>query len=250
LKKSLLPKQKRRSAASLGAATDESGPRAANLFPVVGVGASAGGLEAFSCLLADLPETTRMAFVFVQHLDPTHTSALEEILSRSTRIPVTEVKTETPVESNHIYVIPPNADLTIRSGVLHLSPRSLGRGQHRPIDSFLHSLAEDCGDRCIAVILSGTATDGTSGCLAVKAVGGITFAQDDATAKHTGMPRSATEAGCVDFVLPPRGIAEELARIEKHPYIARVPTRQGELRTRGDSRHQRAFHITARGQRR
>src|SRR5579864_321836 len=170
-----------------------------------------------------------MAFVFVQHLDPTHTSALEEILSRSTRIPVTEVKDGMTVQSNHVYVIPPNADLAIRDGVLRLSARTLGRGQHRPIDSFLHSLAEDCGDRSIAVILSGTASDGTSGCLAVKAVGGITFAQDQASAKHTGMPTSAVEAGCVDFVLPPKGIAEELARIEKHPYIARVPTRPDDL---------------------
>jgi len=190
---------------------------------VVGVGASAGGLEAFSKLLADLPQNTRMAFVFVQHLDPTHTSALQEILSRSTKIPVTEVTDGTAVESNHIYVIPPNADLTIRGGILRLSARTLARGQHRPIDSFLHSLAEDCGERSIAVILSGTASDGTSGCLAVKAVGGITFAQDEATAKHTGMPRSALDAGCVDFVLPPKGIAEELARIEKHPYILKAP---------------------------
>jgi two-component system CheB/CheR fusion protein len=196
---------------------------------VVGVGASAGGLEAFSKLLADLPENTRMAFVFVQHLDPTHTSALEEILSRSTKIPVTEVTDGTVVQSNHIYVIPPNADLAIRGGVLRLSPRTLGRGQHRPIDSFLHSLAEDCGERSIAVILSGTASDGTSGCLAVKAVGGITFAQDEATAKHSGMPHSAAEAGCVDFVLPPKGIAEELARIEKHPYIAKAPAHADEL---------------------
>jgi len=170
-----------------------------------------------------------MAFVFVQHLDPTHTSALEEILSRSTKIPVTEVKDGTTVQSNHVYVIPPNADLAIRGGVLHLSARTLGRGQHRPIDSFLHSLAEDCGDRSISVILSGTASDGTSGCLTVKSVGGITFAQDEATAKYGSMPRSAVEAGCIDFVLPPKGIAEELARIEKHPYISRIPTRHGEL---------------------
>src|SRR5579864_9024779 len=170
-----------------------------------------------------------MAFVFVQHLDPTHTSALEEILSRSTRIPVTEVKDGMTVQSNHVYVIPPNADLAIRDGVLRLSARTLGRGQHRPIDTFFHSLAEDCGDRSIAVILSGTATDGTSGCLAVKAVGGITFAQDEATAKYTSMPHSAIEAGCVDFVLPPKAIAQELSRIEKHPYIARIPTRPDEL---------------------
>ena len=113
--------------------------------------------------------------------------------------------------------------------MLHLSRADSGRGQHRPIDSFLHSLAEDCGDRSIAVILSGTASDGTSGCLTVKSVGGITLAQDEATAKYSSMPRSAVEAGCIDFVLPPKGIAEELARIEKHPYVSRTPTRHGQL---------------------
>jgi two-component system CheB/CheR fusion protein len=222
-------KPKRRSAAFSRASSEGSRAARGNAFPVVGIGASAGGLEAFSRLLAGLPETTRMAFVFVQHLDPTHTSALEEILSRSTKIPVTEVKDGTTVQRNHVYVIPPNADLTIRDGVLHLSARTLGRGQHRPVDSFLHSLAEDCGDRSIAVILSGTASDGTSGCLTVKSVGGITFAQDEATAKYSSMPRSAVEAGCIDFVLPPKGIAEELARIEKHPYVSRIPTRHREL---------------------
>jgi two-component system, chemotaxis family, CheB/CheR fusion protein len=199
------------------------------VFPVVGVGASAGGLEAFSALLANLPDTTGMAFVFLQHLDPSHNSALEEILSRTTKIPVTQVTEGVTVERNHIYIIPPNTDMVIRDGTLRLSARSLTLGQHRPIDQFLISLAEDCGDRAIAVILSGTASDGTSGCLAVKAVGGITFAQDEATAKYTSMPRSAIEAGCVDFVLPPKAIADELARIEKHPYIGRIPTRPDEL---------------------
>jgi two-component system CheB/CheR fusion protein len=199
------------------------------VFPVVGVGASAGGLEAFSALLANLPDSTGMAFVFLQHLDPSHHSALEEILSRTTKIPVTQVTEGVSVEPNHIYIIPPNTDMVIRNGTLRLSARSLTHGQHRPIDQFLISLAEDCGDRAIAVVLSGTASDGTSGCLGVKAVGGITFAQDEATAKYTSMPRSAIEAGCVDFVLPPKAIAEELARIEKHPYIARIPTRPDEL---------------------
>ncbi len=199
------------------------------VFPVVAVGASAGGLEAFSTLLANLPETTGMAFVFLQHLDPSHHSALEEILSRTTKIPVTQVTDGTEVQRNHVYLIPPNSDMVIRDGVLRLSARSLTQGQHRPIDSFFISLAEDCGDRAIGVILSGTATDGTSGCLAIKAVGGITLAQDEASAKYSSMPRSAIESGCVDFVLPPKAIAEELARIEKHPYIARVPTRPEEL---------------------
>ena len=199
------------------------------VFPVVGVGASAGGLEAFSALLSNLPPTTGMAFVFLQHLDPSHDSALEEILSRTTKIPATQVSDGTEVQRNHIYIIPPNSDMVIRDGMLRLSARTLTHGQHRPIDSFFISLAEDCGDRSIGVILSGTASDGTSGCLAIKAVGGITLAQDEATAKYPSMPRSAIESGCVDFVLPPEAIAQELTRIEKHPYIARVPTRPDEL---------------------
>ena len=199
------------------------------MFPVVGVGASAGGLEAFTTLLANLPDSTGMAFVFLQHLDPSHTSALEEILSRTTRIPVTEATNGMRVERRHIYLLPPNHDMIIRDGILRLSARTLTHGQHRPIDHFFVSLAEDCGDRAIAVILSGTASDGTSGCLAIKAVGGITLAQDEASAKYASMPKSAVEAGCIDFVLPPKDIAEELARIERHPYIARIPMRPNEL---------------------
>jgi two-component system CheB/CheR fusion protein len=229
VKKQSTPKRKRRSPPS--APSTAAAPRSMlnKFFPVVGIGASAGGLEAFSTLLAHLPETTGMAFVFLQHLDPSHHSALEEILSRTTKIPVTQVTEGVEVQRNHIYIIPPNSDMVIRDGMLRLSPRTLTHGQHRPIDSFLISLAEDCGDRAIGVILSGTASDGTSGCLAIKAVGGITLAQDEASAKYSSMPRSAVESGCVDFVLPPKAIAEELTRIEKHPYIARIPTRPDEL---------------------
>jgi two-component system CheB/CheR fusion protein len=192
-------------------------------FPVVGVGASAGGLEAFSELVANLPLKTGMAFVLVQHLDPAHGSALQEILSRRTRIPVREVVDGMKVQRDHIYVIPANADLALEDGVLHLMPRVAARGVHKPIDSFFRSLAEQRRDRSIAVILSGTASDGTAGCSAIKAAGGITFAQDDKTAKYGSMPESAALSGCVDFVLPPRAIAAELVRIGKHPYVAPVP---------------------------
>jgi len=221
--------RKRRSSPAPPSTTPAPRYTPGKFFPVVGIGASAGGLEAFSALLNSLPETTGMAFVFLQHLDPSHHSALEEILSRTTKIPVTQVTDGTEVQRNHVYIIPPNSDMVIRDGILRLSARTLTHGQHRPIDSFLISLAEDCGDRSIGVILSGTASDGTSGCLAIKAVGGITLAQDEATAKYPSMPRSAIESGCVDFVLPPKAIAQELTRIEKHPYIARVPTRPDEL---------------------
>src|SRR5215510_13877418 len=126
-------------------------------FPIVGVGASAGGLEAFSELLRHLPEKTGMAFVLVQHLDPTHGSVLKEILARTTRIPVREVTDGVLVQPDHIYVIPANTDMTIEKGVLRLAARALTRGQHMPIDHFFRALADDRGGQSIAVILSGTA---------------------------------------------------------------------------------------------
>jgi len=191
-------------------------------FPIVGIGASAGGLEAFSELLRALPPDTGMAFVLVQHLSPTHPSQLADILSRTTAMQVMEVQDEPQVQPNHIYVIPPNRDMIIVDGSLRLFPRKDTRGQHRPVDSFLRSLANDQGHRAIGVILSGTATDGTLGLQEIKAAGGITFAQD-ATAQSEGMPRSAVASGCVDFVLPPAEIAREIGRISRHPYVTHPP---------------------------
>lgn len=187
--------------------------------PIVGVGASAGGLEAFTRLLKRLPSTTGLGFVLVQHLDPQHESALTHILARATTMPVHEVTNNLQVEANHVYVIPPNAGLSIARGVLKLNPRPQTRTAVRSIDSFFESLAQDQHERAIGVILSGTASDGTTGLEAIKAEGGITFAQDDSAA-YDSMPRSAAGAGCVDFVLSPEGIAEELTRIAKHPYVA------------------------------
>ena len=193
--------------------------RTPNHFPVVGVGASAGGLEAFTELLRNLPLDTGMGFVLVQHLDPQHESALADLLTRATSMPVREVTNNLRVEANHVYVIPPNTNLGIAQGVLKLQPREQSRTPTRSIDSFFESLAQDQRERAIGVILSGTATDGTVGMEAVKAEGGITFAQDD-SARYDSMPRSAIAAGCVDFVLKPEDIAKELARIAKHPYVA------------------------------
>ena len=190
-------------------------------FPIVGVGASAGGLEAFRSLLQELPAKTGMAFVLVQHLDPEHESLLTRLLSHATRMPVTEVTEGVAVEPDHVYVIPPNKALGIRNGVLHLLARRRQDPKHMPVDAFFHSLAENEGSRAIGVILSGVASDGTLGLAAIKAAGGITFAQDSKSAKYDGMPRSAIAAGCVDFVLPPEGIARELKRISLHPYLGR-----------------------------
>src|SRR5215470_6133185 len=186
---------------------------------IVGVGASAGGLEAFEQLLAALAEDTGMAFVLVQHLAPKHESILSELLAKSTRMPVVEVTEGVRVEPNHVYVIPPNKDMSVMDGVLHLTPLSADRARRMPIDMFFRSLAEDQQARSIGVILSGTASDGTLGIQAVKAMGGLTFAQDDRSAKYNAMPRSAIAAGNVDFVLPPDMIARELARIAKHVHI-------------------------------
>jgi two-component system, chemotaxis family, CheB/CheR fusion protein len=182
------------------------------------VGASVGGLDAFSRLLAALPVDSGMAFVLVQDLAAGHPSALVEILSRATKMPVLEVEDQPAVEPNHVYVIPPGRSLVISRGRLQLRPRPTG-GQHRPIDQFFGALAEDQADQAIGVVLSGTATDGTLGLEAIKAAGGITFAQDS-TAQQEGMPHSAIASGCVDFVLPPDQIAREIARIGRHPFAA------------------------------
>jgi two-component system, chemotaxis family, CheB/CheR fusion protein len=198
------------------------------LFPIVGIGASAGGLEAFSELLRYLPERTGMAFVLVQHLDPKHGSALQEILARTTKIPVTEVTQGVVVQPDHAYVIPANTNMTIKNGILRLGSRVLTRGQHMPIDDFFRSLAESAGQQAIGVILSGTASDGTEGCRAIKAAGGITFAQDEESAKYDSMPRSAVNAGCIDFIMPPKEIARELGGISQHPYVARAASSEVE----------------------
>src|SRR3982074_220735 len=190
------------------------------LFPIVGVGASAGGLDAFTQLRKSLGSGAERAYVLVQHLDPSHESALTELLAKATEMPVRQVTDATPVGPNHVYVIPPNVDMTISQGILRLTPRTEKQGHHMPIDRFLRSLAEDQRSNAIGVILSGTASDGTLGLAAIRAEGGITFAQDKKSAKFGGMPQSAIAAGCVDFVLPPDAIGRELGRIRVHPYLA------------------------------
>jgi len=214
------------------------------LFPIVGVGASAGGLEAFTQLLKTLGSGTEMAYVLVQHLDPSHESALTDLLARATEMPVRQVTDATPVEPNHVYVIPPNVDMTISQGTLRLTPRTETRGHHMPIDRFLRSLAEDQRSNAIGIILSGTASDGTLGLAAIKAEGGITFAQDERSAKFDGMPQNAIAAGCVDFALPPDAIGRELARIRAHPYLApSSSSRTAELVPDGDPRLKDILHL-------
>jgi two-component system CheB/CheR fusion protein len=192
-------------------------------FPIVGVGASAGGLEAFRQLLGALPIDTGMAFVLVQHLDPSHESILADLLAKGSRMPVSEVRGDTAVEPDHVYVAPGRNDVALEGDVLKLVPRLTTGGRHLPIDSFLRTLATARGSKAVGVILSGTGSDGTLGARAIKAEGGIVFAQDLESAPHDGMPRSAIASGCVDLVLPPTGIAKELSRLSRHPYVITPP---------------------------
>jgi two-component system CheB/CheR fusion protein len=209
-------KQKRRTQARAQSkpATNEHSRTA---FPIVAIGASAGGLEAFSNFLRALPPDPGLALIFIPHLDPTHESAMVELLARMTRLPVCQATQGMKVACNAVYVLPPNSDMTISEGLLYLVRRDAGRGQHMPIDTFLQSLAADQKTNAMGVILSGTANDGTLGLAAIKAEGGITFAQDPESAKYDGMPNSAVAARVVDFVLPPNRIAQELVRIQKQP---------------------------------
>src|SRR5215471_11945624 len=185
-------------------------------FPIVAIGASAGGLEAFSNLLRSLPAEPGIALIFIPHLDPTHESAMVELLSRTTRLPVFQAEEGMRVAVNSVYVLPPNWEMTISEGVLHLVRRGTERGHHMPIDTFLRSLADDQASNAVGVILSGTANDGTLGLAAIKDGAGITFAQDG-TAKYDGMPNSAVASGVVDYVLSPDRIAEELIRLQTRP---------------------------------
>jgi two-component system, chemotaxis family, CheB/CheR fusion protein len=187
--------------------------------PVVGIGASAGGLEAATQMLKALPPRTGMAYVLVQHLDPSHESMLADLLAPHTSMPVQQAAQGTKVEPDHVYIIPPNARMAIRAGTLELSPRTEDRARNLPIDYFFSSLAEDQRSRAVGVVLSGAASDGTLGLEAIKAAGGITFAQDQ-TAKFDGMPQSAIASGVVDFVLPADAIGRELAGLTGHSYFA------------------------------
>ncbi|MDB5104932.1 MAG: signal transduction histidine kinase with CheB and CheR [Fibrobacteres bacterium] len=181
-------------------------------FPIAGIGASAGGLEAFRRLLGALPAETRLPFVIIQHLSPTHESILPEILSKYTALKVVEAADGMAVKEAHIYVMPPNTTMSMDGRRLRLHPRE-GANGHMPVDSFFRSLAQEHPNHSIAIILSGAGTDGSLGIREIKDAGGITFAQDDISAKFDSMPRSAVSTGAIDFVLSPEAIAAELHRI-------------------------------------
>ncbi|WP_298348571.1 chemotaxis protein CheB [Runella sp.] len=194
--------------------TDKPLIKSPNLFPVVGIGASAGGLDAFKKLLKAIPENSGMAYVLVQHLDPNHESLLPELLQKVTKVPVLEITDDIKVKPDHIYILPSNKMLVANDGVLELTPRITKKNElNLPIDLFFASLAEIHQSHAIGVVLSGTGSDGTKGLKAIKDHGGITFAQDEASAGYDAMPNSAVQANVVDFILSPDQIPQKLLEI-------------------------------------
>jgi two-component system CheB/CheR fusion protein len=202
-------------------------PESSLPFPIVAVGASAGGVEALGEFLKALRPDTGMAFVVIQHLAPTHSSLLPEILSRSTAMKVRQVEDGMAVEPDTVYVIPPDAMMVLAHGRLKLSPRGDNRAVIRTIDHFMRSLAEEHGHKAIGVILSGSGNDGSLGIEEIKAAAGIALVQDE-SAEHGDMPRSAIARGAVDYVLPPAQIASEIGRIARHKYLG-SPAADGRL---------------------
>ncbi len=210
-----------------------SEPRAAATVPIVGLGASAGGLEPLREFFGLMPEGSGLAFVVIQHLDPHHESMLVDLLARCTRMTVEQAAEGAVVEAGHVYVIPPNASLTVERGVLHLAGPVGRRGVRMPIDQFFRSLAADQGPRSIGIILSGTASEGPQGLREIKAQGGMAMVQDPETAQHDGMPRNALATGLVDYVLPVKEMPEVLLRYVGHSYF-REGTGGGEAPPAGD----------------
>ncbi len=194
---------------------DKNKERSDNLFPVVGVGASAGGLDAFKRLIRAIPENSGVAYILVQHLEPSHDSMLVEILQKITPIPIQEITNNVRVEPNRVYVIPSNKLLTANDGRLELSPRAPKGEKNMPVDVFFTSLSEVHQSQAIGVVLSGTGSDGTQGLKAIKELGGFTFAQEPQSAEFPGMPQSAIDAEIVDFILTPEEIPLQLARISQ-----------------------------------
>lgn len=211
---------------SRGPPTDDDDPPAGSTDPgdgdssffVVGIGASAGGLEAVSALLR---RTTveGAAFVVVQHLSPNQSSMLTELLGRASILAVETVADGVVIEPNHVYVTPPNVVLALEGTAIRLLAPAVGARPDMPIDAFFRSLAENRGSKAMGVVMSGTGTDGTFGLAAIKAAGGITFVQEPTSAKFDGMPRSAHDSGAADFCLTPEGIADEILRVSNHPYL-------------------------------
>ncbi len=187
-------------------------------FPIVGIGASAGGLEAFEKFFTHMPPDSGMAFVLVQHLSSPHKSILGDLVQRLTRMKVYAVTDGIDVQPNCAYIIPPNKDMALLHGKLHLMEPEAKRGLRLPIDYFFRSLAQDQHERAICIVLSGTGADGTLGLKAIKGKGGMVMAQDMQSAKYDGMPRSAVSTGQVDYVLPPEEMPGQLMAYVEHAF--------------------------------
>ena len=198
------------------ASTKKTIQKKEDAFLIVGIGASAGGLEAFKTFFSELPDAPGMAFVIVQHLDPTHKSLMVDLLKKYTKMEISEVKDHTEVLKDHVYIIPPNKDMAVFNGILHLMEPSLPRGFRKPIDFFQRSLANDQGVRAVGIILSGTGTEGTMGLKDIKGHGGLTIVQDPETAQYDGMPRNVIAAGVQDFILPIKEIPNLLIKYSKN----------------------------------
>jgi two-component system CheB/CheR fusion protein len=182
----------------------------------VGIGASAGGLEALKALLSAVPADPGMAFIIIQHLDPEQKSHMAELLAKQTALRVVEAEQDRPVEPGYAYTIPPGTFLTLREGRLHLEKAAPGRAVRMPVDLLFHSLAEGLGEAAVGIVLSGTGSDGTLGVRAIRGAGGLAVAQDPASAEFDGMPQSAIATGLVDYVLPPAEMAHALLAYLRH----------------------------------
>ena len=202
-------------------------------FPIVGIGASAGGLAAFEAFFSGMPADTDpgMAFILVQHLAPDHKSILSDLVKRYTRMQVFEVEDGMKVQPNCTYIIPPNRDMAFLNGSLHLLEPAAPRGMRMPIDFFFRSLAHDQRERAICIVLSGTGSDGSLGVRAVKSEGGIAMAQKPESTEYDGMPRSAIATGLVDYVLPPAEMPAQLIAYAAHAF-GKIP-RQASAPTPG-----------------
>ncbi len=230
MKKKAPPARRQKKPAKVIRAKSTASP-AATAFPIVGIGASAGGLEALEQFLGHVPKLSGMAFVIVQHLDPTHKGIMSELLQRTTGMKVIQVKDRTPVGPDCVYVIPPNKDMSILHGVLHLLAPAAPRGLRLPIDFFFRSLAEDQQEHSVGVIFSGMGSDGTLGLRAIKEKAGVALVQDPTTAKFDSMPRSAIAAGLADIVAPVDELPGRImAYLQRTPLVAR-PEAAGEDKT-------------------
>ena len=212
--------------------TSKQDPGETKAFPIVSIGASAGGLEAFEQFFTHVPLDIGMAFILVPHLDPDHASMMTELLRRVTKLEVNEAKDGMKVEPDHVYVIPPNKEMTLYHGTINLEELKKTRGLRMPIDFFFRSLAEDQGESAVGIILSGTGTDGTLGIRAIHGAGGMVMVQTPGSAKYTGMPGSAVQTGLADFILPPEEMAAQLlAYVKRSVKRAEIPaTKEDRLR--------------------